>query len=643
MSIIAPNSEVTLYRNVMISDREHIVFATEAERDAYFTAHKYKDNVECSYQRIGDPLVLEIPISDMYKFNYISFKNPSFENKIIFARTLNPVYINNEVLAVPYVVDDWTTFMFDVNCEECSVVREHIKEVEKSVIDDNPYSLTVLRDYPFMHTPEPFSPVASLRNKLNYVGTDTYAPIIDFTSNGLWRPQIFMFVSQVIDTQHPDGTYSPPPVWMTGMNFASCVAFYNYEPNSTGLQQLQDKINEYTIEGCVSSILGIYVLPYIYGTAFDSGTETNFRKEITVNIPRTSYSNKKLSQFPYTFLSVTDPMGNVKEYQIERFDNIDGTADPYQVKFSLFFTWNGQPEVVLAPQNYNGFSDGQGNVLPSNKQAYKNANFYEKMVFNQFPQIAYNTDGYLTWLGNTLRGQTLKDTTAAPWAYNDILFTMGQSLETTGALFKGVVGATGQLASGNMIGAGANLASGFVDYGSSLFNQMGRNWEYAKNKDLHRTSTDFQENGMDAKLPSFLKDANRAFVNNDYKSGGSSSTLTAYMLGRIGFYFKVETLLDGVAYKYNNCMNNYGYAVLDSKIPNLFNIMATQSWSSMDNPIFCQMDFGTEHSSVDVTYVQTVDCNLTCKTNKAVPLDSLRRMEALFDGGHRFLKGSTAP
>lgn len=181
MSIIAPDTEVTLYANVEVSDHEHLIFATEAERTAYFTAHMYKDHVDCSYQRIGEPLVLELPISDMYKFNYISFKNASFENKIIFARTLNPVYINNDVLAVPYVVDDWTTFMFDIDCEDCSVLREHITEAQQEECDNDPYSNTVY-NYPFMHTPEPLSPNEILRKKLNNGGglADTYVPIIDF-------------------------------------------------------------------------------------------------------------------------------------------------------------------------------------------------------------------------------------------------------------------------------------------------------------------------------------------------------------------------------------------------------------------------------------------------------------------------------
>ena len=67
MSLIAPDTTVTLYSDVPITDKKNIAFKTVGDQRSYFHNKVYKTSVECSYEKVGDPLILDIPIAPPYQ------------------------------------------------------------------------------------------------------------------------------------------------------------------------------------------------------------------------------------------------------------------------------------------------------------------------------------------------------------------------------------------------------------------------------------------------------------------------------------------------------------------------------------------------------------------------------------------------
>ena len=122
---IIPQSEVKLYRG--IETRRLLAFSSVENRDAYFAVHLYRSfsdftNVKHAVSKIR----LEISGTEANVCNYISFKNPAFDNKIFYARTIDYEYINNECTEITFAINDWYTWCFDVTAGDMHIDREHL-------------------------------------------------------------------------------------------------------------------------------------------------------------------------------------------------------------------------------------------------------------------------------------------------------------------------------------------------------------------------------------------------------------------------------------------------------------------------------------------------------------------------------------
>ena len=59
--------------------------------------------------------------------NYISFTNPTLDGRTIYAAVSDVIYMNNETVKIPYVVDWWQTFMFEAKYLPCQMARESVE------------------------------------------------------------------------------------------------------------------------------------------------------------------------------------------------------------------------------------------------------------------------------------------------------------------------------------------------------------------------------------------------------------------------------------------------------------------------------------------------------------------------------------
>ena len=160
---IQPNTTINLYSNVPIDNGEQLTFRSKGEQTSYFRSKLVRSNVECTVvkQKSGT-LRLELSGSIVSQCNYLSFINPSFDNKIIYCKIVDYDYINNEI---KYIIDYWQTWCFDVTFDNMFIEREHISQAAKNLLDNDPYSLEV----PEMLTAENLPYVDAIENPKGFI------------------------------------------------------------------------------------------------------------------------------------------------------------------------------------------------------------------------------------------------------------------------------------------------------------------------------------------------------------------------------------------------------------------------------------------------------------------------------------------
>lgn len=163
--VITPDSIIKLYRDVDICDDERLVFSSDEKKNAYFNNRLVKTINECTIVKQQTGVIrIEIPGAMASRCNYMSFINPSFENKEIYCRiTLMPEYTNNECTQFAYEIDYWMSFYKDVKFEDMYIDREHLSQSKFELSRLNPYH----RDLWEFRTEEPL-PISEDTEKLFY-------------------------------------------------------------------------------------------------------------------------------------------------------------------------------------------------------------------------------------------------------------------------------------------------------------------------------------------------------------------------------------------------------------------------------------------------------------------------------------------
>ncbi|MDY2893181.1 MAG: hypothetical protein SOT41_05335 [Candidatus Faecisoma sp.] len=127
--VIRPTNEVRIYKNVPFSiDYKNIMdFSSVAEQSAYFNSLPQKTFSNLTYTRNNGTIIVNGNRDTLLDYNYMSFVNKDYGNKIFYAFITNVRYSSANASYIDFVIDEWQTWCFDINFKESFIERKHCK------------------------------------------------------------------------------------------------------------------------------------------------------------------------------------------------------------------------------------------------------------------------------------------------------------------------------------------------------------------------------------------------------------------------------------------------------------------------------------------------------------------------------------
>lgn len=344
-SKVEPNSKIYICRGVALPSNysDSITFSTPAEQLNFFSS-KVKYTVEnmtpiSFHQPIAVPYVADA----IYDCNYIIFQNQNFDTKYIFAFITQIEYINISVCHITFEIDVIQTYYFNMIINPCLVEREH---VNNDAIGENTLGESVpLGEY-----------VRFSRIRCNV------------TRNKAVQVTLPADINQSGYNNLTGGIFS-------GLRQAIVPVENNQAPG------LQDLLQRYINEGRENDIISIQMIPADYITKRGDNTPVSKTFSIAKGVLQLdgyTPKNKKLLQYPYTYIEVDNTQGQIQIYKFEYFSSSD-------CEFKVIgMTNGGTPELIFYPLNY----DNMGN------------NIMDHLSLSGFPQCAWSGDAYKAYLAN---------------------------------------------------------------------------------------------------------------------------------------------------------------------------------------------------------------------------------------------------
>lgn len=627
MGLIIPDSTVTLYAGVPICDKHQLVFSTRAKQKAYFANKKMVGRADCTYIRRTGRLRIEYNAKRVQQCDYMSFKNESFEDVTFYAKIVDYEYVNNVTTDIIYAIDYWQTYMFDAEYHSCSILREHLTKEDKEKEEENPWR----RDIPELLTDEGLPCDQSLEtlynnnnqfylSDANGLSSKTYLVISlgdcsfnDWDQNdsnellGMW---------DYYDTKVPVGK---PNSWdeLYGRRdggFVRPTAMVGLNINNVG-NKLYRALDLLTIYGCTNEIVGMYVLPkWMLRGVFEDGTDTVSGYGGTLTPNKLNVVNNKLNTFPFHYMRVKSPK-DVKEYRFDRIYNLSIGHESFN--FYVNTNFNGLPVMSFAIAGYDGYV--------SDLRSY---NFYERIDFSDFPQAAYTTDSYLTFLSGQYANAIQKNTISGK---SELLNARGEA-EVENIKANRYLEETSYTGVNDLI-KDYVAKIGTLDLAGAYY--LPVDTAYDKALDLLKSEASLQK--ANENLDVFNKALNsrgdlssgvyygtkRAYVNDEYVAGSSTGYLP-YQYDALDFLVQYVTLNSDIIKKYDNYFSCYGYKSLRIGVPHvcdwIMNGTNEPYFTSFDGEVF--------------TYIKTENMDVT-----GLQLNACSAIEDMFNGGVRLVKG----
>ena len=351
MAWIIPDSTIYFLKGIRLNENytDTAYFDTEQDQNDYFMSKVATSLTQENYSYLRHTvgqIKVKLTMRQLQGCTYMMFKNTGlvdqtkkYEDKWYYCFVTNYEYINDETTLVFFEIDLLQTYMFDYTTKPCMVERQH-------ATDD------------------------TLGKNLVPEGLDTGEYVYDEQNDSHllwtnWKICIFHTLNNdgnavsTIDGQMMGGLYS-------GLNIKVCNTVAQANTFLTN-------VSACALEGAVVAVVMlpsdlINIDTYTYSGLTLPTTYTD------INAPSYTPHNNKCYLAPFRGIYVTNGQGTVASYNIEDFSN------PSSISFTLKFSLGCVSDCMLQPNNYRGESRQYGVELSG------------------FPQCAYTTDGFKSWM-----------------------------------------------------------------------------------------------------------------------------------------------------------------------------------------------------------------------------------------------------
>lgn len=669
---LLPVSDVELYSNVEIDSDESLVFSSIEKQAAYFTKRLVQKFSEFQVVKKEGTIKLDIPGTVACKCNYLSFKNPQFDNKRIYCRITDYDFTSPDCTTFFYYIDYFQTWMFDFTMEDSYIIREHLNETDYTKAETNPYDPSIFQ----FRTAEqlaiskdlekPYYEINKDEKKINTKdGESLYEVAVKSVSSN--QDSSFFDIIYFADVDwdaFEENSENVPKTWFNKLlqqiktmnDFAYYVepggllsvsthiaktyphpylaSYYNtsywmivlphFTSGSTNYIGLDDIIKEFTTLNIISSIINIYSVSFDvivsslfgYKSAGDAIEANVFTANTSKDRIGKKVKNKKLLNYPFSYMRLITPAGDVKELHYECFkDNIDGNN---KCKLGIGCDVNTSLTMMTYPIDYKmgGFD--------INKSG---SNLSEGILFNQIPTSGYITDSWLAQKAAVSSEIVKQRTTDTLYNYGAEMLEIEKSKMTTkSAPVAGVFGAIDKLRSGDVFGTyNSAIGAGASVYDIGITQMKSKQFENkAQMSDNALAALTGDTTGA---VYDSMKFTRPAYAANQYIPNTGDGLINFTFAGYVDILLLHVQLSDAVLKKYDEFFTNFGYTQSRNGLPYVYNFMRGKTTND-------EVPHWEEYGDKEITYIKTANARII---NVMQPVSDF--ISALLNNGLRCVKG----
>lgn len=592
---MARTTSFTFYHDVNLNMRTNdtFYFSDRSAQSTYFNSKIIATKSNLYYQRNYKGRVrVELPYSTLYRCDYLSFINPDFENKRFYCFVTGVNYIDNNTTEVHYVIDEVQTWLLDCTFARCFVERMHTirDDYGANLLDDGLdcglYQTVSMQEGILSDT---LVVILSTFDLFHWAVGDSQQGIQPYTDKIAPPLQI---KQGIYDELCQTAVYSNA----AGYNALTGSALQNlltHIYNGDGGVTMQDIVNIYIypkigleLDESNAETIGTQadtpLLNKIYRVGGANYSSGNPGEDITLPaVPATiagfTPKNKKLLQYPFTVMHISNNDGSAIDLRFERF------TDPVHPHAQVLGTSCGESKIRLTPKSYLGVT---GNTL----------DFDTAIDSAPFPTVSMVGDSYLIYLA--------QNKNKINNGYNQMALNAGLSL--AGVAASDIRSVASIYAGGQMGAFDSNPVKGNAQSGLPGLNAFDstsglKSLDQAAVNTFNNTFSQIQS------LNSQLKDMAVAPAT----ASGISGVGLAYQNGKKDFTISVKQIDEPHAKMIDDYYTMFGYPI--RAIPPL----------NISNYI---------HARPGFNYIKTVGCIVRGN----MPESAKATIESLFDSGIRF-------
>lgn len=390
-TIVEPIGSIIFYQHIPLDKSyEHsIKYTSQAAFDGMLGGYNNTAISAQSYSRLTKGSVrVEKPLSYLQNCNYMRISDSGFlGGKVYYAFVDGVEYINNETVDVFFTIDALMTYWKDFTVPANFVEREHCTLVDDVVGKNLVPESFELGDLIVQNT------VDYTYNWLSYsVEPPTWWVVILYAPNYKDNEANMKYVNCIdyafVETSTMPAQATAPQIRNGCIGGYCYVAFDTSFSNvSSSVKLLQEGIRK--IEDISGQIIDVFLIPNeIYHDNFSNNTpvphsatitQTQSFKSAKSNFVYSTVKNKKLFQYPFSQIVVSNNTGTTQTYRWEEFNE----GSEFLASFGVINALSPFPLCYMYPINYRG----------------KNNDFENGVMFNEFPKCSWSEDSYSKWWG----------------------------------------------------------------------------------------------------------------------------------------------------------------------------------------------------------------------------------------------------